>query len=95
MENPLSARTSFAQSLFSNAESQVTYLQWAIVDKEHKNNKISKITIKKLFQATQEEVLEQLNLLLHRFKRHIYNINNQFTHYRALRQGTNIKYLHI
>ena len=37
MENPLSARTSFAQSLFSNAESQVTYLQWAIVDKEHKN----------------------------------------------------------
>ncbi|XP_070408481.1 uncharacterized protein [Nothobranchius furzeri] len=73
-----------------NPESQETYLQWAIVDKEHNNDpsgKTSKITIKQESQATQEELLDQLNLLLHRFKRHSYNIKNQFTHYRALRQG--------
>ncbi|XP_028254033.1 uncharacterized protein LOC114441699 isoform X2 [Parambassis ranga] len=73
-----------------NPQSQVSYLQWAIVDKEHKNDpngKTSKITIKKELLGTQEELLEQMNLLLHRFKRHMFNINNQFSHYRALRHG--------
>lgn len=93
MENVLSARTSLAQCLASTAESQVSYLQWAIMDKEHKNDpngKTFQIPIKKEFQTTQEELLEQLNLLLHRFKRHTFNIKNQFTHYRALRQGLKV-----
>lgn len=73
-----------------NPENKVSYIQWVIVEKQHKNDpngKTSKITIKKEFHTTQEEMLEQLNLLLHRFKRHTFNINNQFTHYRALRQS--------
>lgn len=76
-----------------NPENNVCYIQWVVVDKQHKNDpngKTSKITIKKEFQTTQEELLEWLNLLLHRFKRHTFNINNQFTHYRALRQNLKV-----
>ena len=56
-----------------NSESQVTYLRWTIVDKKHNNDpsgKTTKTTIKKEFQATQEQLLKQMNLLLHRFKEH-------------------------
>lgn len=71
------------------AESEVTYLQWATVDKEHKNdpNKTSKVTMKKEFRSTLEDLLDQLNLQLHRLTRHVYNISNQYNHYRALRNG--------
>lgn len=47
----------------------------------------SKVTIKKEFQTTQQQLLEQLNPMLLIFKKQTYNIKNQFTHYRALKQG--------
>ena len=94
------ARTSLApsQANIYNDKNEVTYVQWTIVDKEHKNDPNGRTsTIKKEFQTTQEQLLEQLttqeqlleqlNLMLRKFKRHTYNIKNQFTHYRALKQG--------
>ena len=68
----------------------MNYVQWATVDKEHKNGpdgRTSKVTIKKEFQTTQEQLLQQLNLMLRKFNRHTYYIKNQFTHYRALKQS--------
>lgn len=55
-------------SMEYSPEKEVSYIQWVVVDKQHKNDpngKTSKITIKKEFQTTQEELLEQLNLQLH------------------------------
>jgi len=38
MENVLSVRTSLAQSLEYNPENNVCYIQWVVVDGQHKND---------------------------------------------------------
>lgn len=70
-----------------SAESKVTFLQWAVVEKEHKNDPLSKskVTLKQESETTQNELLEKFNDHLQRFKRHLFNIRHQFSHYRALK----------
>ncbi|KAI3375809.1 hypothetical protein L3Q82_004091 [Scortum barcoo] len=69
------------------ATDRITYLQWATVDKEHKNDPgaASKITLKKEFECSQQELVETFGILLQKFRRHLYNIRQQYAFSRALK----------
>ena len=53
------------------ATDRVSYIQWATVDKDHKDNPgvSSKITLKKEFECSQEELVEKFAILLQNFRR--------------------------
>lgn len=69
------------------ATDRITYLQWATVDKEHKNypGAASKITLKKQFESSQQERVEMFAVSLQKFRRHLFNIRQQYAFSRALK----------
>lgn len=71
------------------ATDRVSYLQWATVDKKHKDDSgaTSKVTLKKEYESSQEELVETFATLLQKFRRHLYNIRQQYAFSRALKQN--------
>ncbi|CAL8255045.1 unnamed protein product [Gadus morhua 'NCC'] len=81
------SNNTYALTSHYRATDRVSYLQWATVDKEHKNDPgaASKITLKKEFECSQEELVETFAILLQKFRRHLYNIRQQYAFSRALK----------
>lgn len=71
-----------------NANDRVSYLQWATVEKKHKDDSgaTSKVTLKE-YESSQEELVETFATLLQKFRRHLYNIRQQYAFSRALKQN--------
>ncbi|CAL8384469.1 unnamed protein product [Arctogadus glacialis] len=71
----------------TRATDRVSYLQWATVDKEHKIDPgaASKITLKREFECSQDELVETFTILLQKFRRHLFNIRQQYAFSRALK----------
>ena len=69
------------------ATDRVSYLQWATVDKVHKNNSgaTSKIILKKDLECSQEMLVEMFATLLQKFRRHLVNFRQQYAFSRALK----------
>ncbi|CAL8270957.1 unnamed protein product [Arctogadus glacialis] len=81
------SNNTYALTSHYRATDRVSYLQWATVDKEHNNypGAASKITLKKEFECSQEELVETFAILLQKFRRHLYNIRQQYAFSRALK----------
>lgn len=71
------------------ATDRVSYLQWATFEKKHKDDSgaTSKVTLKKEYESSQEELVETFATLLQKFRRHLYNIRQQYAFSRALKQN--------
>lgn len=70
---------------------KVTFTQWATAEKERVDEKggptTIKITIKKQIEDTQGSLVEIFHTLLHKFKRHTFNINQQYAYCRELKKS--------
>lgn len=77
----------YALTSHYRATDLVFYLQWATVDKEHRNDPgtAAKITVKKEFECSQEELVNMFAVSLQNFRRHLYNIRQQYAFSRALK----------
>ena len=67
---------------------KVTYMQWATEDKAKSNDEessVAKITVKQTIESSQEELVERFHTHLTKFKRHLFNIGQQYAYYRGLR----------
>ncbi|KAI4812032.1 hypothetical protein KUCAC02_014888 [Chaenocephalus aceratus] len=69
------------------ATDRVSYNQWATMDKDHKDNPgvSSKISLKKEFECSQEELVETCAILLQNFRRYLFNLRQQYAFLRALK----------
>lgn len=66
----------------------VSYFQWSTEDKKHKDSEAtSKITSKKECESTQQDLVETFGTLLQKFRRHLFNIRQQYAFSRALKQN--------
>lgn len=66
---------------------KVTYMQWATEEKAKSNDEESsfaKITVKQMVESIQEELAERFHTHLTKFKRHLFNIRQQYAYYRGL-----------
>lgn len=59
-----------------DASSRVSYLHWATVDQPHKDDPetTSKVTLKKEYESSLEELLEKSSISLQKFQYHLFNI---------------------
>ena len=67
---------------------KVTYMQWATEDKAKSNDEessVAKITVKQTIESSQEELVERFHTHLTKFKRHLFNIRQQYAYCRGLR----------
>ncbi|KAK0132496.1 hypothetical protein N1851_032633 [Merluccius polli] len=71
---------------------RVTYTEWSPEEKEisrpqgNKEAVSFKVTIKKQIESSLEELIDHFNLLLHKFKKHAFNIRQQFSFSRELKR---------
>ncbi|KAK0144355.1 hypothetical protein N1851_017281 [Merluccius polli] len=71
---------------------RVTYTEWGLEEKEisrpqgNKEAVSFKVTIKKQIESSLEELIDHFNLLLHKFKKHAFNIRQQFSFSRELKR---------
>ena len=76
-------------STYDSAE-RVSYTQWGTEDKATMNDQEGptvKITVKQIVEGTQEQLAEQFQTLLSKFKKHSFNIRQQYAYYRELRKS--------
>ncbi|XP_060762316.1 uncharacterized protein LOC132871810 isoform X2 [Neoarius graeffei] len=69
-------------------EEDVVCPQWIMKEKNKKNEdeKTVKITVKENLHTSQENLVEMFHSLLHRFRRHLFNIKQQYAHCRELKR---------
>lgn len=70
-----------------NGAQKVTYMQWVTEDKAKSNNEeswVTKITVKRNIESIQEKPAERFHSNLTKFKRHLFNIRQQYAYYRGL-----------
>ena len=78
----------YALTSHYNPTERVSYIQWSTEDKKHKDSEsTSKVTLKKECKLTQEDLVETFNTLLQKFRRHLFNIRQQYAFSRALKQN--------
>ncbi|KAL7381234.1 hypothetical protein ABVT39_002539 [Epinephelus coioides] len=86
-------------STYDGAE-KVTYTQWGTEEKakmKDQDGPTVKISIKHNVESTQEQLAELFHTHLTKFKKHFFNIRQQFAYYRELREslGTDECLIHI
>ncbi|XP_060798234.1 uncharacterized protein LOC132900231 [Neoarius graeffei] len=69
-------------------EEDVVCPQWIMKEKNKKNEdeKTVKITVKENLHTSQENLVEMFHSLLHRFRRYLFNIKQQYAHCRELKR---------
>lgn len=65
---------------------KVAFTQWVTAEKEREDTSKGpttvKITVKKTMEDTQDNLVELFHTLLHKFKRHTFNIKQQYSYCR-------------
>lgn len=92
-ECPKCKLKSFPLDTVTHASMRITYTQWVLEEKEknrmpQENEAVSfKVTAKKLIESSLEELIEHFTCLLHKFKKHVFNIKQQFSFSRELKRS--------
>lgn len=70
---------------------KVAFTQWMIAEKEREGKSEGpatvKITVKKTIEDTQSNLVELFHTLLHKYKRHTFNICHQYAYCRELKRS--------
>jgi len=69
---------------------QVSYTQWGTEEKAKMDDQEGpkvKISVKQIVEGTQEQLAEQFHTHLSKFKKHSFNIRQQYAYYRELRKS--------
>jgi len=90
-ECPTCKLKSFPLPTVHDTTMHVTYTQWVVEEKEktmpQENEAVLfKVTAKKQIESSLEELIEHFTCLLHRFKKHVFNIKQQFSFSRELKK---------
>ncbi len=74
-----------------DGSAKVAFTQWATAEKAREDAREGpttvKITVKKTMEDTQDNLVELFHTLLHKFKRHTFNINQQYSYCRELKKN--------
>ena len=71
------------------ADENVVFLQWMVKEKQRKNEEgqTVKVTVKDEVNMTQEQLVQLFHTLLFRFRKHIFNIKQQYAYCRELKKN--------
>ncbi len=74
-----------------DGSAKVEFTQWPTAEKAREDAREGpttvKITVKKTMEDTQDNLVELFHTLLHKFKRHTFNINQQYSYCRELKKN--------
>lgn len=74
-----------------DGSAKVVFTQWVTAEKGRQDAREGpttvKITVKKTMEDTQDNLVELFHTLLHKFKRHTFNINQQYSYCRELKKN--------